>query len=108
LPVLDRLDGLLIPGSPSNVHPSHYEGGDSQTPDRHDPPRDSTTLPLIRAAIRRRGMPVLAICRHPGAERRLGGTAAPAGCTRWTAGWTNSRRPRHACGTLRAKTTPSR
>jgi putative glutamine amidotransferase len=62
LPVLDRLDGLLIPGSPSNVHPSHYEGGDSQTPDLHDPARDSTTLPLIRAAIAR-GMPVLAICR---------------------------------------------
>jgi len=62
LPVLDRLDGLLIPGSPSNVHPSHYEGGDSRTPDLHDPARDATTLPLIRAAIAH-GMPVLAICR---------------------------------------------
>ncbi len=62
LAVLDRLDGLLIPGSPSNVHPDHYAGGASQTPELHDPARDATTLPLIRAAIAR-GMPVLAICR---------------------------------------------
>ena len=62
LPVLDRLDGLLLPGSPSNVHPTHYDGGETQTPDFHDPERDATTLPLIRAAIAR-GMPVLAICR---------------------------------------------
>lgn len=60
--VLDRLDGLLIPGSPSNVHPSLYGGGDSATPDLHDPLRDATTLPLLRAALSR-GLPVLAICR---------------------------------------------
>ena len=60
--VLDRIDGLLIPGSPSNVHPSHYGIGESLTPDRHDPARDATTLPLIRAAVAR-GLPVLAICR---------------------------------------------
>jgi putative glutamine amidotransferase len=59
---LDRLDGLLVPGSPSNVHPTLYDGGDSETPDFHDPDRDSTSLPLIRAALAR-GMPVLAICR---------------------------------------------
>lgn len=62
LPVLDRLDGLLLSGSPSNVHPSAYAGGDSETPDMHDLGRDETTLPLIRAAIAR-GVPVLAICR---------------------------------------------
>ena len=62
LAVLDRLDGLLLPGSPSNVHPSVYAGGESETPDWHDPGRDETTLPLIRAAIAR-GLPVLAICR---------------------------------------------
>ncbi len=62
LAVLDRIDGLLIPGSPSNVHPSRYDGGDSKTPELHDPARDATTLPLIRAAIAR-GMPMLAICR---------------------------------------------
>jgi putative glutamine amidotransferase len=60
--VLDRIDGLLIPGSGSNVHPSQYGCPESLTPDRHDPARDSTSLPLIRAAVAR-GMPVLAICR---------------------------------------------
>jgi putative glutamine amidotransferase len=60
--ILDRLDGLLIPGSPSNVHPDRYAGGESLTPDLHDPARDATTLPLIRAAIAR-GVPLLAICR---------------------------------------------
>ena len=60
--VLDRLDGVLLPGSPSNVHPRHYAGGESLTPEHHDHQRDSTVMPLIRAAIAR-GMPVLAICR---------------------------------------------
>jgi putative glutamine amidotransferase len=62
LAVLDRLDGLLLSGSPSNVHPSHYAGGESATPEMHDLERDATTLRLIPEAIAR-GMPVLAICR---------------------------------------------
>jgi putative glutamine amidotransferase len=60
--ILDHLDGLLLSGSPSNVHPSLYGVDGSLTPDSHDPPRDATTLPLVRAAIAR-GLPVLAICR---------------------------------------------
>lgn len=60
--VLDRLDGLLLTGSPTNVHPSHY-GSEPLDPEiRHDPERDATTLPLIREAIRR-DLPILAICR---------------------------------------------
>jgi ATPase subunit of ABC transporter with duplicated ATPase domains len=51
--LLRLLAGLLIPGSPSNVHPSHYDGGESETPDLHDLERDNTTLPLIRAAVAR-------------------------------------------------------
>lgn len=62
LGVLDRLDGLLLSGSPSNVHPSRYGTDASLTPDSHDPFRDETTLPLAREALRR-GMPLLAICR---------------------------------------------
>jgi putative glutamine amidotransferase len=62
LALLDRLDGLLLSGSPSNVEPTRYGVTDSATPDRHDPHRDGTTLPLIRAALAR-GVPVLAICR---------------------------------------------
>jgi putative glutamine amidotransferase len=60
--VLDRLDGLLLTGSPSNVHPSHYGGTASHPETLHDRERDATTLPLIREAIRR-DLPILAICR---------------------------------------------
>jgi putative glutamine amidotransferase len=62
LAALDRLDGLLVNGSPSNVEPSRYGVAEDATPNDHDPARDDTTLPLIRAAIAR-GMPLLAICR---------------------------------------------
>jgi putative glutamine amidotransferase len=62
LALLDRLDGVLISGSPSNVEPSLYGVAESLTPEKHDPARDATTLPLIRAAIAR-GIPLLAICR---------------------------------------------
>ena len=60
--MLDRLDGLLLSGSGSNVEPHHYGVSASLTPGRHDPLRDSTVLPMIRAAVAR-GLPVLAICR---------------------------------------------
>ena len=60
--VLDRLDGLLLTGSPSNVHPSEYGCEPLDTEILHDPARDATTLPLIREAVRR-NLPVLAICR---------------------------------------------
>lgn len=62
LAALEVIDGLLLPGSPSNVHPSHYAGGDSLTPEHHDLERDVTTLRLIPEALAR-GIPLLAICR---------------------------------------------
>jgi putative glutamine amidotransferase len=60
--VLDRIDGLLLTGSPSNVHPSEY--GHEPLDDKIllDLERDATTLPLIREAIRR-DLPIFAICR---------------------------------------------
>ena len=60
--LLERLDGLLFTGSPSNVEPHHYEGPPSVPGTLHDPARDATTLPLIRKAVAR-GVPVLGICR---------------------------------------------
>ncbi|NIM28372.1 MAG: gamma-glutamyl-gamma-aminobutyrate hydrolase family protein [Gammaproteobacteria bacterium] len=60
--LLGMLDGLLITGSPSNVEPHHYGGEPSEQGTLHDPHRDATTLPLIRAAIDA-GLPVFAICR---------------------------------------------
>jgi putative glutamine amidotransferase len=60
--LLDRLGGLLLTGSPSNVHPSQYGGEPSHPETLHDLERDATTLPLIREAVRR-DLPILAICR---------------------------------------------
>ena len=59
---LDRIDGLFITGSPSNVEPHHY-GGPASAPDTsHDPARDAAVLPLIRGALDRQ-LPILALCR---------------------------------------------
>lgn len=74
--VLDRVDGVVVSGSPSNVHPSLYgiEATESHGP--FDPARDATSLPLISRAIER-GVPLLAICR--GIQElnvALGGTLA--------------------------------
>lgn len=60
--LLDRLDGVLLTGSPSNVCPSHYGGPPPRAGNLADPRRDATTLPLLRRAIER-GVPLLAICR---------------------------------------------
>ena len=60
--VLDRLDGLLLAGSPSNVHPHLLRRGARRDARPARPARDGTTLPLARAALAR-GMPLLAICR---------------------------------------------
>ncbi|MHA1600045.1 MAG: gamma-glutamyl-gamma-aminobutyrate hydrolase family protein [Alphaproteobacteria bacterium] len=60
--LVSRLDGLLLTGSPSNVEPGHYGAPANPEAEPHDPHRDATTLPLIRAAIDG-GLPLLAICR---------------------------------------------
>ena len=60
--LLARVDGVLVTGSKSNVHPSLYGGEASEANGPYDPARDATTLPLIRLAIER-GVPLLAICR---------------------------------------------
>lgn len=60
--LLAQIDGVMLTGSRSNVHPEEY--GEEPTPDYepYDRDRDRTTLPLIRAAIAK-GVPLLAICR---------------------------------------------
>jgi putative glutamine amidotransferase len=71
---LDRLDGLMLTGSPSNVEPRHYGGPPPRPGSDPDPARDSTTLPLIRRALDR-GVPLLAVCRgHQELNVALGGT----------------------------------
>jgi putative glutamine amidotransferase len=55
-------DGVLLTGSPANVHPMHF-GQTVRNPELPlDEGRDSVTLPLARLAVQR-GIPVFAICR---------------------------------------------
>lgn len=60
--ILDRMDGVLVSGSASNVHPTLYGKEATEADGPFDPARDATTMPLIRRAIER-GVPLLAICR---------------------------------------------
>ncbi len=60
--LLDRLDGVMLTGSPSNVDPAHYGGPPAREGNLADPARDGTTLPLIRRAVDL-GVPLFAICR---------------------------------------------
>lgn len=60
--VLDRVDGVLISGSRTNVHPSLYGEAATEAHGPFDPARDATSLELIRRAIDR-AVPLLAICR---------------------------------------------
>jgi putative glutamine amidotransferase len=60
--LIDRLDGIILTGSRSNVQPALYGGPPHPDGTPEDPSRDSATLPLIRAAIAA-AVPVLAICR---------------------------------------------
>jgi putative glutamine amidotransferase len=60
--LLDRLDGIILTGSRSNVQPTLYDGPPHAEGTPEDPARDGITLPLIRAAVAR-GTPLLAICR---------------------------------------------
>jgi putative glutamine amidotransferase len=74
--LLASVDGVMVTGSKSNVHPSLYGGDASEANGPYDPQRDATTLPLIRKAIDC-GVPLLAICR--GIQElnvALGGTLA--------------------------------
>ena len=60
--LLDRLDGIILTGSRSNVAPFFYDGPPHTDDAPEDPARDHVTLPLARLA-RKRGVPLLAICR---------------------------------------------
>jgi putative glutamine amidotransferase len=74
LDILDRLDGLFLTGSPSNIEPHHYMGDASKPGTWHDLERDIAALALIPAALRT-GLPLLAICRgHQEINVAFGGT----------------------------------
>lgn len=74
--VLARVDGVMLTGSKTNVHPSFYGAEPTTKHEPYDRDRDETSLALARAAIDA-GVPLLAICR--GIQElnvALGGTLA--------------------------------
>jgi putative glutamine amidotransferase len=60
--LLAMVDGVMLTGSPSNVHPSHFqeEVADPSLP--LDAERDRLTLALVKACVHQ-GVPLLGICR---------------------------------------------
>ncbi|HEX4598622.1 MAG TPA: gamma-glutamyl-gamma-aminobutyrate hydrolase family protein [Burkholderiaceae bacterium] len=59
---LELADGVLLTGSPANVHPMHF-GQAVRDPELPlDQGRDGVTLPLVRLAVQR-ALPLFAICR---------------------------------------------
>lgn len=60
--LLDHADGLLLTGSPSNVHPFHFGEDIHDVTLPLDTERDEWTLRAIPRALAR-GIPLLAICR---------------------------------------------
>lgn len=60
--LLELVDGVMLTGSPSNVHPSHF-GETVANPELPlDACRDALTLTLVKACIAE-GVPLLGICR---------------------------------------------
>ena len=60
--LLEQVCGVMLTGSPSNVHPSHF---DQDVADRSlplDTARDSLTLDLVRTCVAQ-AVPLLGICR---------------------------------------------
>jgi len=60
--LLDLADGVLLTGSASNVHPSHFDEAVHDPSLPLDVDRDAWTLPMIPRVLAR-GMPLFAICR---------------------------------------------
>jgi putative glutamine amidotransferase len=60
--ILTAVDGLVFPGSPSNVSPERYGGQPPRAGNLADANRDATTMALIEAAVHE-GVPALFICR---------------------------------------------
>ena len=60
--IFNKVDGLFLTGSISDIEPHHYQGNPSRPGTLHDPERDATVFPLVRKALDI-GMPIFAVCR---------------------------------------------
>ncbi|MFZ5609824.1 MAG: gamma-glutamyl-gamma-aminobutyrate hydrolase family protein [Pseudomonadota bacterium] len=71
------IDGVMMTGALSNVHPARYGGAPPRAETLLDTQRDATALPLIDAALAQ-GLPLLCICRgFQELNVALGGTLHP-------------------------------
>jgi putative glutamine amidotransferase len=60
--LLALVDGVMLTGSPSNVHPTHFDEAVADPSLPLDPVRDALTLALVKACVRD-GVPLLGVCR---------------------------------------------
>ncbi|MDE2417008.1 MAG: gamma-glutamyl-gamma-aminobutyrate hydrolase family protein [Burkholderiales bacterium] len=60
--LLELVDGVMLTGSPSNVHPSHFGATVTDATLPLDEERDNLTLTLVKACISQ-SVPLLGICR---------------------------------------------
>ena len=60
--LLAVVDGVMLTGSPSNIHPSHFDEVVADLDLPLDPARDALTLALVRACVDA-GVPLLGLCR---------------------------------------------
>jgi putative glutamine amidotransferase len=60
--LLLMVDGVMLTGSPANVHPSHYNEDVADPNLPLDPARDTLTLALVKACVAQ-GVPLLGVCR---------------------------------------------
>lgn len=76
--ILDFIDGLMLTGSPTNVHPSHYNAAQTTSHEPFDAPRDETVFAYVPACLQR-NIPILGICRgYQELNVAFGGTLHPA------------------------------
>jgi putative glutamine amidotransferase len=62
LEFLDHVDGVLLTGGTSNIHPSTYGKDVVHVDDLFDPLRDASSFAIIRACVDR-AIPIFGICR---------------------------------------------
>ncbi|MBT5191444.1 MAG: C26 family cysteine hydrolase domain-containing family, partial [Rhodospirillaceae bacterium] len=60
--LLDNIDGVILTGGASNVHPRHYDGGEVRDKSLLDDRRDGVALEVTRACVER-NVPLFGICR---------------------------------------------
>jgi putative glutamine amidotransferase len=60
--LLQLVDGVMLTGSPSNVHPSHFDEAVADPSLPLDPVRDELTFALVKACVQQ-GVPLLGVCR---------------------------------------------